>query len=306
MLILCYLSVICIGWICAEELMKRQWIIILILTISVTNGYGQEMIYPHDSAQPRGLSQINYFLNNNSEQGPDLTQKIEKLVNRLEKVQKRRNSDQAFLRAIFYKTHNNLLRDYSRLASFEETLADGNFGCVSGTAIYGILLDHFGYDYQIIELPNHVFIHLSLDNESYIFESTLAYNGFRKSDENLENILKQRWINHRNITRLETVGNWFEDFQLEGQPYTTIDLKELAGLQYFNEAAIQYTQKNYKIALELAMEGYQLYDSQRIEKLMQLIINKILRYEQLKQSAKEKYLDQYVKFVKNRKLSQSK
>ena len=58
--------------------------------------------------------------------------------------------------------------------------------------------------------------------------------------------------------------------------------------------------------MDLALEAYALYPSERNEKIMQLIINKILRYDLIKQELKSEYLDKYVTSVKGKKLSQTK
>ncbi|WP_420388493.1 hypothetical protein [Roseivirga sp.] len=253
------------------------------------------------------VNSLKQFLSIYSAQNEDeLVQKFSHLVERLEKVEKRRKSDYAFLRSIFYKTHNSLLTEYDRLATMQETLNDGQFGCLTGTAIYAIILQHFGYDYRIIELPNHVFIHLELDNKSYVFESTLPFNGFMRTTVEMEQLLKQPWLNHRRISQLTTVGEWFSDFKTLPNQYKTIDLKQLAGLQYFNESAKFYLSKDYVNAMEMVMKAYELYPSERNEKLMQLIINKILKYDLIKEDLKNRYLEKYITSVRDRKLSQTK
>lgn len=253
------------------------------------------------------VNSLKQFLSIYSVQNEDeLIQKFSHLVERLEKVEKRRKSDYAFLRSIFYKTHNSLLTEYDRLATMQETLTDGQFGCLTGTAIYAIILEHFGYNYRIIELPNHVFLHLEIDNKSYVFESTLPFNGFMRTTVEMEQLLKQPWLNHRRISQLTTVGEWFSDFKTLPNQYKTIDLKQLAGLQYFNESAKFYLSKDYVNAMEMVMKAYELYPSERNEKLMQLIINKILKYDLIKEDLKNRYLEKYITSVKDRKLSQTK
>jgi len=58
--------------------------------------------------------------------------------------------------------------------------------------------------------------------------------------------------------------------------------------------------------MEMINEAYARYPSNRNEKLMQLVINKILKYDLIKEEVKNKYLTQYVKLVKRNKLSQTK
>ena len=53
-------------------------------------------------------------------------------------------------------------------------------------------------------------------------------------------------------------------------------------------------------------EAYVRYPSKRNENLMQLVINKILKYDLIKEELKNKYLKQYIKRVKLNKISQTK
>ncbi len=284
----------------------RRFYFICVLLFSFAISNGQEHIFASKERLNNIHDILALYIDSSNQNNENINNKVDKLIAKLEKAKTRRKSDYSFLRALFYKTHNSILKDYDRLASMGETLEKGSFGCVTGTAIYALLLEHFGYEYKVIELPNHVFIHLELDNASYIFESTLAFDGFRRSNEALDKILKQRWINNRRITSLETVGGWYDEFKVLPGNYTKISITELAGLQYFNESVIKYLEKDYPYALELAMKGYELYESERHEKLMQLIIHKILKNKELKVQTKEGFVNRYVQFVKTKKLSQTK
>lgn len=286
----------------------KRWIIIWALAIFFSNSYGQEAILPIPTQKSAQIQdQLSAFLSaDNPLENKTVLKEFENLVAKLEKTRTKRNSDYSFLRALFYKTHNSLLHEYDRLATMDETLASGNFGCLTGTAIYAILLEHFGFEYRIIELPNHVFIHLTANNQSYIFESTLPLGGFMTTTAEMDKILEQPWVNQRRISELSTVGEWFTDFKVLPGKYATINLEQLAGLQYFNESAKLYLKKDYSSAMDLALQAYELYPSERNEKLMQLVINKILKYETIKEELKSQYLDKYVSSIKGKKLSQTK
>lgn len=127
-----------------------------------------------------------------------------------------------------------------------------------------------------------------------------------KTSVEMEQLLKQPWLNNRRISQLTTVGNWFEDFKELPNEYTTINLQQLAGLQYFNESAKYYLSKDYVNAMEMVLKAYELYPSERSVKLMQLVINKILKYDLIKEELRNQYLDKYISSVKNKRISQTK
>ena len=85
-----------------------------------------------------------------------------------------------FLRTIFYKTHNKLLLNYDKLASLDQTIEKGTYGCLTGTMLYALILDHFKIAYEIIELPNHVFLQIRavLDNEEVFFAQLMSWKCF--------------------------------------------------------------------------------------------------------------------------------
>lgn len=285
----------------------KKWFFIWFIVIGTSSSWAQEANCKEFNTEPIQNLQLEQFLSlTNAEDNIELVEKFNDNVARLEKTRKRRKSDYSFLKAIFYKTHNTLLKDYDRIATMDQTLTDGKFGCLTGTAVYALILEHFGYEYRIIELPNHVFIHLTVDGNTYVYESTLPLNGFRRTTVEMEKLLKQPWVNHRKISELSVVGDWFDEkITLPGH-YSTINIEQLAGLQYFNESVKSYLQKDYVAAMENVLKAYDLYPSQKNEKLMQLIINKILKYDVIKEEVRNQYLEKYVRFVKHQKISQTK
>lgn len=285
----------------------RKWFFLWICTFSLGLCLGQEVNCKSAIEEPSLNIELERFINSsNLEDQNKLIQKFEQTIDQLEKIKSRKSTDYAFLRAVFYKTHSAILKDYDRLATMDQTLAYGKFGCLTGTAIYALILDHFGYEYNIIELPNHVFIYMTVEGDSYVYESTLPMDGFRRTNAEMQNLLKQPWINHRRIGELNIVGDWFDEKSSLPGYYSIINLEKLAGLQYFNESVKSYLKKDYISAMELVFMAYDLYPSEKNEKLMQLIINKILKYEMIKEEMRNQYLKQYVRLVKPQKLYQNK
>lgn len=231
---------------------------------------------------------------------------FEKIITRLETVRSRKKSDRLFLRSIFYKVHQNSLIKYDKQATMDKTLLTGNFGCLSGTALYALILDHFNFQYEIIELPNHVFIQLQVDGQNMLIESTNPEAGLIKINKELAAAMEQKGFDPRNIEVLTAVGDGSVDEWDMFEGHNRITLHELAGLQYFNEAVRLYIQKDYIESMDMINEAYERYPSIRNKKLMQLVINKILKYDLIKQELKNKYLEQYIKRVKLQKLSKTK
>jgi len=262
----------------------------------------QELVYPHS---------LNIFMEVESDSN-DITSLVKthrqfrKLVLQLRKKQLTNPDEQSFLKSVFYHVQKKQLHSYDKYAVMEQTLNDKNFGCLTGTALYALVLSAFNYEYDIVELPNHVFIQVKGKAGYYLFESTLPRDGFKKLKQNIIASSQHLLDNDRKPMSQEVVGSWYGAKEIIEEPFNLIGLQELAGLQQFNEATRLFGLNHFEEAIERATEAYKLYPSKRNQELMQLIVNKILKHELLKPELRDVYLNQYVSLVKKKKLSQFK
>ncbi len=290
--------------------MKATKFILILLISGITHASIGEI---YVQAEPSSLSSehpihqfiISEKLTNQRADTKALSDNYDQIIHKLERIRFRKKSDLSFLRSIFYRVHKNSLVDYSKMATMDETLMKGEFGCLTGTALYALILDHFGFEYNIIELTNHVYVQVEIEERLVIMESTLPEDGLMRLKQEISTSMEQEGLDPRNIRALTTVGGGSDEWDLV-DGYNKITIKELSGLQYFNEAVRLYKQEEYTKAMEMINVAYKRYPSKRNEKLMQLVINKILKYDLIKEEVKNKYLTQYVKLVKRKKLSQTK
>lgn len=259
-------------------------------------------VFAQPQIQDRESHSLAPFLPDGNADG--ITTVFTELLTKLEKKRSRRQ-DEAFLKSVFYLTQRKIFSEYSKTATMQETLETGAYGCLTGTAIYAAVLKHFHFDTKIIELPNHVFLIVYTDHQSYLFESTMPLDGFMKTNEKLDALLEQPWLHNRNMISIEVIGKWYDN-EILAQGFTTIELNDLAGLQFFNQSVESYQNRNYEKAMDMSLEAYQLYPSKRNEKMMQLVINKLLKQDLIKEEIKDKYLQTYINLIKSNKLSQTK
>jgi tetratricopeptide (TPR) repeat protein len=179
----------------------------------------------------------------------------------------------SLLRIIFQKTHQRLLKDYTQHSSFSDLLESGAYDCVSGSAALGLLLDRYGYSYEVVETDYHVFIQVYLDGKTLILESTLPVGGMITAPSAVSDYLAA-YLNEgkpvaRNIseglagTRVDASDNSI---------FRKVNLSELAGLQHYNEAIVHFNQQEYRQAIDLLSKALALYPSERIEGLKDLSI----------------------------------
>jgi len=216
--------------------------------------------------------------------------RFDKLVASLEKKRDRQSDDKRFLRTLFHKTHNKLLTRYNSLASMDETIKDGTYGCLTGTIIYALLLDHFGFDFDIIELPNHVFIKVNTNESEVYFESTMPTEGFI-TDPRKVRLAEASYRNIRNSS-LQIVSQ--EGSNLTNiEDYKIIGLKELNALQHFNESVKLFKLANYEESITHAVKAFEFYPTDKNKMLMKLVINKIMNNQEIEADERERLIHVY-------------
>ena len=110
-------------------------------------------------AQPMDKETLNRYINDFSQVGSDDVSEfdISSFAEKLRQKESPRNITR-FCRLLFNRTHQEFFRRYSQFASFSETLNRGKYNCLTGTALYALLLNHFEIEYTIIETNYHIFL----------------------------------------------------------------------------------------------------------------------------------------------------
>jgi len=187
-------------------------------------------------------------------------------VDRLESKRPSFRDDHEFVSYLFRKTHQRILRSFHSQASFDETLSRGNYNCLTGTAVYAMLLAHFGLPYTIVETNYHIFILTETNRGKVLLEATDPYHGFSDQAEAIE----KRIAGYRKNKIAETdPGKNYYHFSFD--LYNEVTLDQLLGLLHYNLAIANYNGGEILAAighLDLALE---LYNSPRIEELARVI-----------------------------------
>lgn len=196
----------------------------------------------------------------------------ENLVLQLDKLAEKKKSNVQLLSDIFFYTHNRILKNYTTFASFAKTLSSGDYDCVTGTAVMGLLLNRYGVDYQIIELEGHVYIRGLVDAIPFIIESTQPVNGLLLGERKVRNFEKK--ISEESIEPMieglnERIG--YRNNARKQIKIAEIGLKELAGLQYYNDAVRKFEMGSFDEAYVQLIKGELLYPSSRIQQFKSLM-----------------------------------
>lgn len=196
-----------------------------------------------------------------------------KLLAKLDK--KAGSGTEYFLDYLFYKTHQTLLKKYSKHTDFETMISSGNYDCVSGSIAYSLLLSHYDIEHSIIETDYHVFIVARVEGKDFIFESTDPISGFIKDEEAvIKHIAKFKPVGSppKSQSNIEIGAANYQT--TEGNTiYKEISIEQLTGLQYYNQGIFAINNRDFNLAKMKVSQALNLYPSERIKSVLDLIID---------------------------------
>jgi hypothetical protein len=211
---------------------------------------------------------ITYYLQRYSQVDghSDATVEVLGFVDKLESKRGGFRRDIDFLEYLFVKTHHRFLKQFENYPSFGKTLSDGTYNCLTGTALYALLLDHFGFPYQIIETNYHIFLLTEAGGQHILFETTDPTGGFVSDDD----LIKERIASYR-----EHNGNTKSSrhvYQYNFDLYNSVNLDQLQGLMHYNLAIAAYNQKELVASVAELKKAFETYQSPRTREMSQLLL----------------------------------
>jgi hypothetical protein len=188
------------------------------------------------------------------------TQRVTKFFDRLESHSGNYDKhQQQFVRQIFVKTHSRFLRTFKDNATFSQLFSNGNYNCLTATALLGVALQHFNYSFKIFETNHHIFILVDTERGTALLETTDPFDGFTTDPK----LIDKKIAGYKNATASDTDSRVIQ-YQFRSRLYNEVTLEELAGLLHFNLATNAYNAKNYEQSLVHLEYSGALYQSSRI------------------------------------------
>ena len=199
----------------------------------------------------------------------------DKLQRHLEKLSKKKQSspdEVSFLKHVFVKTHERFLKEYRTVATFDEMFHNGVYNCMTGTALFALVLEHLQYDYQVIETNYHIFLTVSAGNKQVLIETTDPVAGF-VSDEKA---ISQRIASYKFGNTAVASNDDRVHFRYNASLYNSINLGNIQGLLHFNMAVAAYNNQDIAASIEQLSFAYGYYNSERMEEFSKIIMLTIL------------------------------
>lgn len=188
-------------------------------------------------------------------------------IQKFEAKQSSFKSDRDFLKHLFVKTHQKFLVKYTNTASFQELFKSGNYNCLTGTALYALMLDHFKVDYRIVETNYHIFILVQTKAGQILLETTDPTHGFvDKSD-----LVTER-INLYRRNELPTASAEKTYYRYGFELFNEVNLDQLLGLLYYNLSTVDYNNQMISAAIVHLDKAMELYPSPRMDEFSKILL----------------------------------
>lgn len=235
-----------------------------------------------------GDERLNRYLSlySQTDGGAVKTDRFKEFLTELERKEGRWDDQKRFLYFIFVRTHRAFLREFDDKASFSQTLNFGKYNCLSGTALYALILDYFGYEFSITETNHHIFLTVNTPDGPVLFEATDRLYGFVHRGKEVQAKLEKYKVSTPGQNARRKVEYSFP-FQLFDQ----VGLDEIVGLMHYNIAVEAYNKRDYALVVERLRLTTERYASPRVEAFSKLTIATIMNSE-MAQEEKDQYVRQ--------------
>lgn len=176
-----------------------------------------------------------------------------------------------FLQYIFNKTHQKFLKNFSEYATFPEMVDQGKYNCLTGTALYALVLDHFGIRYKIFETNYHIFLLAQTDTGPILFEATDPLTGFVTNDKEIE----ERIASYKQ-NAVASAGRSKAYYRYNFDLYNSVNLDQMAGLLHYNLSIEAFNANELSLAIDHLSKAMESYQSPRTDEFSKIILLSIM------------------------------
>jgi hypothetical protein len=242
--------------------------------------FGQEV-----ADRATSTSKVEFYLARYSlaDSNPSSLHQVVSFVDKLDSKRPAFKRESDFIEYVFVKTHQRFLKHYAEYPSFGQMLNTGTYNCLTATALYALLLDHFEIEYEMIETNYHIFLQAHTAEGNILMESTDPTHGIVTDEKEI----KKRIAQYRDEgTGGNTSG---ADYQYSFNLYNTVNLDQMLGLLHYNRSIAAYNEQQFSTSVAELAKAIESYHSPRIQAFSELVLFAVLSSD-LDSTTKEKCL----------------
>jgi tetratricopeptide (TPR) repeat protein len=173
------------------------------------------------------------------------------------------------IKYIYQLVHNQFLAKYEEENRFYEISRNGNYNCVTATALYALFFEKLNIPYTIKEKPTHVYLVAYPNTENILMETTTPVFGFLTFDNTykssfVNNLKSQKIIGSSELSN-SSIDELFNKYYFGSE---NINLTQLVGIHYLNDGLFKQDHNDLAGAYEQIQKGYLYYPNVRSEYLL--------------------------------------
>ncbi len=177
------------------------------------------------------------------------------------------------IKYIYDFVHKKFFISYKMENSFSDIFSKGEYNCLSGTALYAIILTKLNIPFSIVEAPNHVYLIAYPESHKIIMESTDPQNGYFQFNDNFVNQYIKSLYNSKLISKSEyestPTNKLFEKYYFNSSYH---NLRDMISLQYSNYGAYYSEEKKYTEAIGEIKKAYYFDPSERNKNILKFLL----------------------------------
>lgn len=167
------------------------------------------------------------------------------------------------IKFIHKNLHTKILKKYELYSSFENTIMDGKYDCVTASILYAYFLEKLNIPYEVHEKNYHIYLTADLKGKAVLIEGTSNSDGLVFGKNNIRN----REIVYKKINQSE-LKKESKIFRFEINE--TISFEQLCGLNYYNLAVVEFNEHHFSRSINILKISQRFYSAKRTEVLMLL------------------------------------
>lgn len=189
------------------------------------------------------------------------------------------------IKSVYEEVHAKFLKKYEAQNSMNAIFLNGSYNCVSASALYSLVFNELEIPYSIKEKPTHVYVVAYPESERILVESTDPSGGFiafgdKYKQAYIEQMAKAKIISVSE-TNTKSTNELFDEYFFSDND---IDLRQLIGIQYINEALYLLAEAKNEEALLHLEKAYFFSQDEKVSTLILAVNAEILsssNYENL-------------------------
>jgi tetratricopeptide (TPR) repeat protein len=268
--------------------------------VSFSSSYEKQLFFDFAKKKNKELL-LPFFLTTSSTSTSETTSKISSQLSALaDKLQtdglsKKKNEKK--VKTVYNEVHSTFLKKYQEEVRFNDIFLNGNYNCVTATALYALVFDKLGISYEVKEEPTHVYLLAYPNAENILVESTSPLSGFLSFDDTfkknfIEALKNQKIIGSSELTNKST-DELFNTYYFKRDK---LDLQQLIGIHYCNDALFKRDKNDIKGAFQQMEKAYLFYKAPKTEYLLMHFGTELISKEKLQPKEKSLLISKIARY----------